>query len=727
MRKPPKTQKKMSTVAKDELGLPRQCVSCDEFKLVSEKTFALYNKGLRGWHTTCRVCQGIAQVEKPKEEWLQSPRAQGDDDTSKNIEEMYTLHMSNREPTRVDDIAADLAMKVRALAAGGDMREAFELFIDIVKPMIPGWMEPGAIHEDIKDGLLSDHRRVLIIATRYSAKSTLTAIYVAFEIFLDPLIKIMVISRGQKLAARMLRTVRRVLIGNCPMLFHLQPRDECLDNAEQFQTPQTLTVVTGGATLTSLGMGSNLPGFRSDLTIGDDVEGPADDTPEKVQQLEEDLNEIHMINPKGRKIMLGTFQSEFSIYAKLADLESAEGESVWENHRACMFEEDKEHKTLSSRWPGMFTDAEAMDWRKSVTLRAWRLHAMLIADPSILHERPLKIKDLPVLNWDAKSAEFPLNVSRTLERLNDVPRWSAPKGDDWYRAEPSSSTASLTDIILAVDPASGLAGRDAIGCAVLGITQAGLGIILHLEGVRSHDKAIARRRVAQIGAEFNVTQCIVEELADGLFGETLEGDFVMLNYPVSIDKVTTGGQQKGRRIVESLGPPMGAGRLVILETVACNDHGGEFVNQLVRISYDGRTGKAKDHDDIVDALAHAVFRAKNSLISDVAENIANHKQDAMDRWARVPMRYGGLGAFDEDDEAMGQSRRMEFGGPEGQDLGLALIQEDEVVISLTERRDRMQEVVNEDMRFGRGVDQRMVSKIKSLTTTLKELKELSVL
>ena len=585
-------------------------------------------------------------------------------------------------------------------------------------------MEPGQIHEDIKDGLLSEHRRVLVIATRYSAKSTLTGIYVAWEIFLDPLMKILVVSRGSKLAARMLRTVRRILFANCPLLFHLVPSDDCLDNAEQFQTPQTLKVVTGGATLTSLGMGSNLPGFRSDLTIGDDVEGPQDDTPEKVQQLEEDLNELHMINPKGRKIMLGTFQSEFSIYAKLADLEDDDGEPVWENHRACMFEEDPDNKTLTSRWRGMFSDKDAMDWRKSVTTRAWRLHAMLIADPSILHERPLKISDLPVLDWAANAPMFPLNINRTTDRIPTLQRWSAPKGDDWYRAEGMGGEAPLVDIILAVDPASGLAGRDAIGVAVLGITQAGMGIILHLEGVRSHDKSIARRRVAQIGAGYNCNVCIVEELADGLFGETLEGDFVMLNYPLSIEKVTTGGQQKGRRIVESLGPPMGAGRLCILESVARSDHGGEFVNQLVRISYDGRTGKAKDHDDIVDALAHAVFKAKHSLISDVADNLSDHKAAQLDRWARVPLRYGGLGGFDEDEHD--QSRRVDFGG-DGQDLGLALIQEDEVMIALEERRDRMQEVVSEDMRFGRGVDERMVNKIKSLTRQVAELKELSVL
>jgi hypothetical protein len=614
-----------------------------------------------------------------------------------------------------------LLEKVHALHDQGKLLESFELFIECVKPIIAGWKEPGVIHNDIKAGLMSTHRRRLIIATRYSAKSTLTAIYVAWRISLDPLIKILVVSRGSKLAARMLRTVRRVMIANCPMLWHLEPTDDCLDNAEQFQCPQALKVVTGGVTLTSVGLTSNLPGLRSDLTIGDDVEGTQDDTPEKVADLEEVLNELHMINPRGEKIMLGTYQSEFSIYAKLADLEAADGSPIWETHKALMFNETEQDGKpyIESRWSDMFSDADGMDWRKSVTARAWRLHAMLIADPSILHERPLKIGDLPVLEWDPKANHWPLRMERTGNQLDTLPRWSAPKGDVWNEAVQSGpDVAPLTETILAVDPASGLAGRDAIGVAVLGITQGGVGVIRHLEGVRSHDKSISRRRVAEIGRDFAATRCIVEELENGLFGETLEGEFVHVGYPLSVEKVTTGGQQKGRRIIESLGPPMGAGRLVICSSIVTTDHGGEFVNQLVRISYDGRTGKAKDHDDIVDALAHGVASAKGSLISDVADAVTYARAAHLDRWARVPLRYGGLGAQEPEDfpdtVTMGPS------------IAESLIEEDEVLIALGERRDKLQTVVNEDLQAGRRVDQGMVRKITQLTRQIDELKNLQV-
>jgi hypothetical protein len=274
---------------------------------------------------------------------------------------------------------------------------------------------------------------------------------------------------------------------------------------------------------------------------------------------------------------------------------------------------------------------------------------------------------------------------------------------------------------MAVDPASGLAGRDAIGVAVLGITQGGLGIILHLEGVRATDKTLARRRVADIGRDFGVTRVVVEELADGLFGETLESDFIHIGYPVSVEKVTTGGQQKGRRIIESLGPPMGAGRLVIVESLIETDHCGEFVNQLVRISYDGRTGSSKDHDDIVDALAHAVASEKHSLVSDVGDNLAAARTASLDRWSRVPLRYGGLG------DASAEEYPHTHSWGSDVNLSSALLEEDEVMIALMERRDRLQTVVNEELQMGRGADRSIVDRIKGLTRQIDELRTLQVL
>ncbi len=733
---PPKTRQKLSGEARAELGLVRECIECHEPKPVNNKTFCLSKRelSLRGWATVCRVCQGVAASGKSRPQPVISTKKPGHSLSTWNDQEDLILEMYTLNPERDRGRLEEVKDALTAALAVDDREKSFRLFIRIMAPLVAGWMTPGAIHDDIIDGLLSLNRRCLIIATRYSAKSTLCSMFVTWEIFRDPLIKILVVSKGAGLAKRMLRTVRQVYIENCPLLEYLKPTDLCLDNAEQFQVPQSLKITTGGATFTSMGRTSNVVGLRSDLTITDDIEGTQDDDPEKVVQLEEDLNELHMINPKGRKIMLGTYQSEFSVYAKLADLVDRDGTPIWELHRALMFEETQDDKgklTIHSRWPEMFSDADAEDWRRATTLRAWRLHIMLIADPSILNERPLKISDLILIDHSPKSVEFPLQVDPGGAQRTDLTTWSAPKGDRWLGPRSvSDETAPYSVTVAAVDPASGLAGRDALGVAILSVTRSGVGVIRHLEGVRGATKADNMRRVATIVANFRATKLVVEETKEGFFGETLEGELVLLGYPMTVEKVTAGIQSKGRRIIEALGPPMGAGRICILECVARSDHGGEFVNQLVRISYDGRTGKAKDHDDIVDALAHAVASVKHSLISDIADNVAAHWVGKMENIRDLPLRWGGLGGSGGPPGI--NSRRVTMGprlGALGDDLSMAerLLEEDENMIRMQTRRDNLQSSIHGDIQGGRQPEERMIQQVRSLTKQIDELKTLQVL
>jgi hypothetical protein len=753
---PPVSRRKLGAAAQAEHGQDRTCLQCDVTKEVNNKNYTPYNAGKRGWKTICRQCEAENYKAQGKEvlgehdiahskdhtkltpEQLKKSRVMGQQERyqrehhQKNtdmIEEMYNLFYSKQNTKRLDEIVEDLQDQVRSLFNEGKKEESFELFIHILKPLIIDWVEPGEIHENIKRGLLSEHRRVLIIATRYSAKTTLTKMYVAWEIFLNPLMNVLIISRGAKLARRFMGTVRKVFIENCPVLDHLKPTGLCLDSSEEYQTPQSVAVSTGGITLSCLGRGSNLPGFRADLTIADDIESQLDDTPEKVVSLEEELNELHMINPKGRKILLGTYQTEFSIYAKLADLADSEGVPTWEEHRALMFEEvlvNGKLKSIKSRWKEMYSDKDGLDWRKSVTLRAWRLHIMLIADPAILNERPLKISDLLVCKGDPMAMNFPISAVRTNIEAEDLNRWSAPKGDAWYYGDTEGKPpAPYAENVMVVDPASGMAGRDAIGVAILSVTQAGFGVIRHLEGVRNANKKDSMRRLAQIAKIYNISVLLVEETAESLFGDTLENELIIIGYPVSVTSITTKNIKKGQRIIDNLAPPMGAGRLIILECVVESDHGGEFVNQLVRISYDGRTGSAKDHDDIVDALSHAVAHVRGSLISDIADNISGYKTNQLDKWARVPLRYGGLGAYDQDEYS--DTNRMSIASYSGElSMGEALMMEDEVLISLTERRDRLNEVVVEDRAFNRTPDPGTVAKIKVLNKQITELKQLNV-
>ena len=192
--KPRRTRGKLNAEAQGELGASRVCVKCGDTKVVSFTTFTPKNgtEGLRGWQKTCRVCQGMAASEKRKN--LEVILERSGVALADKIQMMYNLDMTGKH-SEAEFLGKELLERVRELHTQGRPLDSLEMFIEIVKPLISGWMEPGAIHGDIKNGLVSNHRRRLIIATRYSAKSTLTGIYIAWRIALDPLIKIMVVLR----------------------------------------------------------------------------------------------------------------------------------------------------------------------------------------------------------------------------------------------------------------------------------------------------------------------------------------------------------------------------------------------------------------------------------------------------------------------------------------------------------------------------------------------------
>ena len=321
--------------------------------------------------------------------------------------------------------------------------------------------------------------------------------------------------------------------------------------------------------------------------------------------------------------------------------------------------------------------------------------------------------------------------------IHDLPTWGAPEGDVWRG--PSSvgeARAQYAQIIAAVDPASGLAGRDAIGVAVLGVTPSGLGVIKRLKGVRGPDKYGNIRQCAQIIRDAGATTLYVEENKAGLFADTLESMLVMMEANVGVHKITTGNMQKGKRIIESLAPVMAAGRLIMPKEIARSDDGGEFVHQMVRVAYDGSTGKKNDADDIVDALAHAVNAVGGSLVGDRGSNIGEHRASQLENWRGISLRRGGLG---EHADSVGLQNRKAQGmrfvdgqsgkvdDTDGIPFAERLLAEDETVLRYQAQLDTLKATIAADIQTGRGPDGKMLARIKWLKTTIAQIQETNVL
>lgn len=171
---------------------------------------------------------------------------------------------------------------------------------------IAGWLD-----ERIARGT----RRMLLLAFRGSGKSTLLGLLSAWLLKRDPDRRILVLAAESQLAAKTVRTVRRILERH-PLTEALRPDRPEEWAADRLTVPRRL--VSRDPSLLARGIGANITGARADAVICDDVEVPNTcGTPAKRADLRARLSEIdYVLSPGGFQIYSGTPHSYYSIYAK---------------------------------------------------------------------------------------------------------------------------------------------------------------------------------------------------------------------------------------------------------------------------------------------------------------------------------------------------------------------------------------------------------------------------
>ena len=714
-----------------QLGELRVCPVCSVEKEISRNTFAPSNaqgtnpwghpKSLRGWSTACLSCRGKHAVGRSVHVRQHKAAERKKQDAHYKVEKLnYTLGRDGLPPDALEklysnvradrvDAAGILDRLIKELYEKGEPEKSFEVFSAALVPLIKDHKPLGSIHHGADGGdaiipaLMSEHPRTLILASRNSAKSTLTTLYLTWRLFLDPTLSILMVSKSAALAKRNLRTVR-TYIDRCQLLEPLRPTDDEIDAAEGFEVPGSRELLSGARSFSSLGRTGQITGMRADLVVSDDIEGRDDNTPEKADALNEMIGELeHVLNPNGRVIWLGTPQSQYTVYARLLKDETVH--SV----KACMFEQDfiggagkgqGVEVLLHSRWPYRFSDEDLAKKRKSVTKREWNLHWALEIDTKLMDDRPLKIAGFVVADLDPRATQAALSYSPGGEVLHDLNRWSAAPGDHWTAAaEVSKDQRPYILTLAAIDPASGLAGRDAIGLAIISVTQGGQAVVRHVEGVRGESQLQCIKDIAATLQKFGVQRMAVEEKADSLFGASLATALQQRQWPITLEQIKAGTQSKGERIVSTLSPALSAGRLVLPRALVNTDHVGEMVQQMMGVTWDNKI--RSKHDDIIDALSHAVSLVKDTVMSDASGMKAAARQMDYEKLRDLPIRKGGV--------------------PEGGYVD-QIYEMNEEEVRLEEGLASMLQLQEDDRKFGRPFDDRLARKIAKRQQTLEELR-----
>ncbi|ANS06241.1 terminase large subunit [Phage MedPE-SWcel-C56] len=528
------------------------------------------------------------------------------------------------------------------------------------------------IQLDIADYLEHGPTYRMIQAQRGQAKTTITAAYGVWRLIHDPSKRILIVSAGGDMAAEIGKWVIQIIMG-MEILECLRPDRSIGDrsSAEKFDIHYDLKGPEKSASITSLGITSNLQGKRADILIADDVESAKNSMTEGMRERLKHLTlDFTSINSTGDIIYLGTPQSIDSIYNGLVsrgyDIRIWPGryptEQEAENYGHCLapmirsrLEADP---SLATGGGPTGTRGKAVDpvllpedvlCRKEIDQGAayFQLQHMLDTRLADAERFPLKSDKLIMMRVPRDSAPLTINTLLTADSLVRLPA-GFPIEDKFYRAFSfGDEFAPFQSTHMYVDPAGGGQNGDETAYAVTKFSG-GRVYLVAIGGVKGGLDDAALDELTKIAVKWQPTQIDIEENYGKGALRHVWTPKLLKEYSCRIEPVWESGQ-KELRIIGSLEPVIGSGRLVVEEDLLVEDWAS--VQQYPaerRASYSlfyqlSRLTRDRDclaHDDRLDALAGSVRFWTEYLSQDADRAVERLKAQAYQKMISDPLGYG---------------------------------------------------------------------------------------
>ena len=506
--------------------------------------------------------------------------------------------------------------------------------------------QPTRAQYAIADYLQSGPKRLQIQAFRGVGKSWITGAFVLWTLFNDPEKKIMIISASKERADNMSIFLQKLII-ETPWLKHLQPKSDdsrwsriSFDvNCSPHQAPS----------VKSVGITGQLTGSRADLMILDDIEVPGNSMTElmreKLLQLCTEAESILTPKDDSRIMYLGTPQTTFTVYRKLA--ERAYRPFVWparypeditpyEGLIAPQLQEDIDEGAESGTCtdPDRFDDDDLKQRESAMGRSNFMLQFMLDTTLSDAEKFPLKCADLIITS--VNPTEGPDNVvwcSDPKNVIKDAPTVGLP-GDYFY--SPMALQGEWTkyqETICSVDPS----GRGTDETAAAYISQKNG--FLYLHEMRSYRDGYSDNTLLDIlkgCKKYNVSTLVVEtNFGDGIVSELFKKHLQQTKQNIFVDEVRA-NVRKEDRIIDSLEPVLNQHRLIVDRGVIDWDYNSNkdsppesrlLYMLFYQMSRMCRMKFAVKHDDRIDCLAQGVKYFTDALSISAQKQIDLRKQE----------------------------------------------------------------------------------------------------
>jgi len=527
------------------------------------------------------------------------------------------------------------------------LKDDFKLFLQALWEQLD-LPSPTRAQYSIADYLQHGPKRLQIQAFRGVGKSWITGAFVLWTLFNDPERKIMIISASKERADNMSIFLQKLII-ETPWLSHLQPKSDdsrwsriSFDvNCSPHQAPS----------VKSVGITGQLTGSRADLMILDDIEVPGNSMTElmreKLLQLCTEAESILTPKRDSRIMYLGTPQTTFTVYRKLAERNyrpfvwpsrypRKDKLSQYEGLLAPQIQEDLEAGV--EEWavtdPDRFADDDLIEREAAMGRSNYMLQFQLDTSLSDAEKFPLKMADLVVTSVNPTTApDSVIWCSDPSNVIKDLPTVGLP-GDYFYSPmQLNGEWTDYTETICSVDPS----GRGTDETAAAFISQKNGFLYLHeMRAYRDGYSDDTLLNILRGCRKYKVTKLVIEtNFGDGIVCELFKKHLQQTGLAIDVEEVRA-NVRKEDRIIDALEPILNQHRLVVDRSVIewdykSNKNEAPELRLLYMLFYQMsrmcREKGAVKHDDRLDCLAQGVKYYTDAMSINAHDTIKQRKRD----------------------------------------------------------------------------------------------------
>ena len=533
----------------------------------------------------------------------------------------------------------------RGVSVVTSLQEDFKLFLQALWTQLD-LPSPTRAQYAIADYLQHGPKRLQIQAFRGVGKSWITGAFVLWTLFNNPEKKIMIISASKERADNMSIFLQKLIIETL-WLSHLRPKSEdarwsriSFDvNCSPHQAPS----------VKSVGITGQLTGSRADLIVLDDIEVPGNSMTElmreKLLQLCTEAESILTPNDDSRILFLGTPQTVFTVYRKLAErnyrpfvwpARYPRKTSNYEGLLAPQLQSDID--TGAKSWdvtdPDRFDEEDLIEREAAMGRSNFMLQFMLDTSLSDAEKFPLKMADLIVTSVNPdKCPESLVWCSDPANVIKDAPTVGLP-GDYFYSPmQHVGEWLPYGERICSVDPS----GRGADETTAAYISQRNG--FLYLHEMRAFKDGYSDNTLLDIlkgCKKYSVSKLLIESnFGDGIVAELFKKHIQQLGLNLGIEE-TRANVRKEDRIIDALEPILNQHRLVVDRSVIDWDYKSNpeeapekrlLYMLFYQMSRMCREKGAVRHDDRIDCLAQGVKYFTDAFGISAMEEIKARRRD----------------------------------------------------------------------------------------------------